>query len=116
MHGVPVAMAADILRWHRFTVVDLGADTPAAALAEAAHRERALLAVGLACTSQLSLGSVAGAAAAVRKARAGVPVLIGGGAIADAVHALNLGGDIYTGHGAAELLQTVESVLGGGRA
>jgi NAD(P)-dependent dehydrogenase (short-subunit alcohol dehydrogenase family) len=29
LHGVPVSMAADVLRWHGFAVVDLGADTPA---------------------------------------------------------------------------------------
>jgi methanogenic corrinoid protein MtbC1 len=115
MHAVPVAMAADVLRWNGFTVVDLGADTPSAALAEAACRERSLLAVGLACTSQLALGSVASAAAAVHKARAGVPVLLGGGAIVDDVHALKFGADMYTGHVAGELLQAVEAVLGGGR-
>ena len=34
LHVVPVAIAADLLRWQGFEVVELGADTPAGALVE----------------------------------------------------------------------------------
>ena len=39
LHGLPVAMGANLLRWHGFNVVELGADTPAEALAEAVANE-----------------------------------------------------------------------------
>jgi hypothetical protein len=41
-----------------------------------------------------------------------VPVILGGGAIVDAAHAAALGADRYTGRAAAELLRTVDDLVG----
>ena len=112
LHGLPVSMAADVLRWNGFTVVDLGADTPADALAETACLAPEVLAVGLACTTSKVLASVPVAVVAVHASTPGVPVILGGGAIVDAAHAAALGADHYTGRAAAELLRTVDELVG----
>jgi MerR family transcriptional regulator, light-induced transcriptional regulator len=91
LHSVPISMAADVLRWHGFAVIDLGADTPADALAEAAGGEPSLVAVGLACTGWLALEAAPDAVAAVHEAVPQVPVLLGGGAVASAEDAARLG-------------------------
>ena len=73
LHVLPVAIAANLLRWRGFDVVELGADTPAEALAETATGEPDLVAVGIACTTtQLSPSGPPGdrRAAPVRPARA----------------------------------------------
>jgi methanogenic corrinoid protein MtbC1 len=51
LHAVPVAIAANLLRWQNLDVMELGADTPAEALAEAVVGEPDIVAVGLACTT-----------------------------------------------------------------
>ena len=51
LHAAPVAIAANLLRWRGFDVVELGADTPAEALAETVVAEPDLVAVGMACTT-----------------------------------------------------------------
>ena len=57
LHAAPVAIAADLLRWDGFEVVELGADTPADALAGTADRTDGLLAIGLACTTPQACAS-----------------------------------------------------------
>ena len=52
LHGLPVAITANLLRWRGFDVVELGADTPAEALAETVAGEPDLVAVGVACTAK----------------------------------------------------------------
>ena len=56
-HSAPVAIAADLLRWAGFNVVELGADTPADALAHAVDGIPNLLAVAMACTTKGSATS-----------------------------------------------------------
>ena len=92
--------------------MDLGADTPADALAETACLAPEVLAVGLACTTSKVLASVPVAVVAVHASTPGVPVVLGGGAIVDAAHAAALGADHYTGRAAAELLRTVDELVG----
>jgi excisionase family DNA binding protein len=110
LHSLPISIATDILRWQGFAVVDLGADTPPEALAEAARREPGVLAIGVACTTYQTLGSAPSAVAAVHDAVPGLPVLIGGGAVAGPAHAASLGADRYTGRVATDLLGTVEEL------
>ena len=51
LHTLPVAMVADLLRWRRFDVFELGANTPADALAQAVSGADRLVAVGIAATT-----------------------------------------------------------------
>ena len=51
LHALPVAITANLLRWRGFDVMELGADTPAEALAEAVAGQPDLVAIGMACTS-----------------------------------------------------------------
>ena len=56
-HSGPVAIAANLLRWRGFAAVELGADTPADAIAQTAAEETDLIAVGIACTTKASAQS-----------------------------------------------------------
>ena len=113
-HGLPVAIAANLLRWHGFTVVELGADTPADALVDAVSREQSLVAVGLAVTSSAASSAARRAIAQVHHAAPGVPVLVGGAAVTDSDHAKRLGADRYTGRRADELVSAIENIVAGG--
>ena len=95
-HSVPVAIAANLLRWRGFAVIELGANTPADALAETAAGEPALVAVAMACTTRASCQAARRSVAALRVYSPDVPVLLGGAAISDQVHARRLGADVFT--------------------
>jgi len=112
MHSVPIAMAANLLRWHGFGVVELGADTPAEALAEAALAEPDLVAVAIGCTAKNSPQSARRAIAALRQSTPKVPVLLGGAAIATATQAKRLGADMFTGSRADEIVHALEAIVG----
>jgi len=111
LHGFPVSIAANLLRWRGFDVVELGADTPSDALAETAVGEPDLVAVGIACTAGGSPQAARRAIAALRKSVPNVPVLIGGAAVADAAHARRLGADVFTGRLADEVVRSVEAIV-----
>ena len=111
LHGFPVSIAANLLRWRGFDVVELGADTPSDALAETAAGEPDLVAVGIACTARGSPQAARRAIAALRKSVPNVPVLIGGAAVADAAHARRLGADVFTGRLADEVVRSVEAIV-----
>ena len=113
LHATPVAMAADLLRWRGFDVVELGADTPADALGQIGANTSDLLAVGMACTTPAACAPAKRAIAVLRRSQPDVPVLIGGRAIADAGHAGRLGADAFTGHRGDQLVEVVESVWAG---
>jgi methanogenic corrinoid protein MtbC1 len=111
LHGLPVAIAANLLRWRGFDVVELGADTPPDALAEAAAGESDLVAVGIACTTAGSARAARRAIVAVRRSTPHVPVLLGGAAIVDAAHARHLGADVFTDGRADEVVRSVEAIV-----
>lgn len=120
LHGLPVAIGANVLRWHGYEVVELGADTPASALAaavtaESSARGSALLAVAVACTAGGSVEAAAEAVAALREAGCSVPVMIGGAAVLDAQVARRAGADVYSGRRADELLAAVDELASGSR-
>jgi excisionase family DNA binding protein len=120
LHGLPVAIGANVLRWHGYEVVELGADTPAAALAaavasESSARGPALLAVAVACTTGASVAAAREAVAALREEGCRVPVVMGGAALADGQEARRAGADIYSGRRADELLAAVDELTRGPR-
>ena len=71
-HGVPVALAADLLRNEGFTVVDLGADSPAESFIDAARDTQRLVAVGINATSADNDDAIAATIAGIKQA-AGLP-------------------------------------------
>ena len=109
-HATPVAMAADLLRWAGFNVIELGADTPADALAKVVAFVPDLLAVAIACTTPTSTTSARRAIAQLRTALPGITVLLGGAAITDADHARRLGADDFSGRRGDELVRVVEKL------
>jgi excisionase family DNA binding protein len=94
-HGVPVALAADLLRGEGFTVVDLGADTPAVSFVEAARDAERLVAVGINATSAGNEASIAATIAGIRR-ELDCPVVLGGSGLTDPVAAQALGADVVT--------------------
>ena len=88
-HGLPSAILSDLLRAEGLDVVDLGADTPGNNIVQIAARQDRLLAVGICATSTLKRAGEAELTETVKAVRdaTGLPVLIGGRAITDAVAA-----------------------------
>jgi excisionase family DNA binding protein len=117
-HTLPVAIVADLLRWRGFNVLELGGDTPADAIGEAAGGQQRLIAVGIVSTTRGLDAAVASSVAAVRAAVPEVPIFIGGGSIRSAAHVRRLGGDAWTGQSADQVLEVVRRIAastGGGR-
>jgi excisionase family DNA binding protein len=110
LHSTPVAIAADLLRWAGFNVIELGADTPAEALAQALAGVPDLLAVAIACTTRGSTTSARRVAAHLHTAIPGTTVLIGGAAIGDADQALRLGADGFSGRRGDDLVRAIEDL------
>jgi hypothetical protein len=69
--------------------------------------------VCLACTSSDASASARQAIRQLRRAAPGIPVLVGGAAIADADHARQLGADRFTGGRADGLVTAVEDIVAG---
>jgi MerR family transcriptional regulator, light-induced transcriptional regulator len=109
-HSPPVAIAADLLRWAGFNVIELGADTPADALGQVVADTSDLLAVALACTTQASTTSARRVIAHLRTALPGTTVLLGGAAITDADQALRLGADGFSGRRGDDLVRAIEEL------
>jgi excisionase family DNA binding protein len=112
LHTLPVAIAADLFRWQGFEAVELGANSPAESVAEAARRSDQLKAVGIVSSTSGLDAKITAAVAAVRRDVPGVPILLGGGGIRDQRHAKRLGVDIYTGTGSTAALEAVEQIVG----
>jgi excisionase family DNA binding protein len=110
-HGAPVAIAANLLRWRGFDVVELGADTPPEALAETVRSEPDLVAVGMACTTDGTSRAARRAISLVRRSSPDVPILLGGAAISDVKQARELGADVFTGGRADEVVRAVEDLV-----
>jgi excisionase family DNA binding protein len=91
MHGLPTAMAANILRGRGYEVVDLGADVPEAAFGSAVSKVQRPLAVAVAVTAGNHDRAVRAIVRAVHDVSPGLPVLVGGAAIAGDEHAARLG-------------------------
>jgi excisionase family DNA binding protein len=109
-HGLPVAMLADIVRGAGFTAVDLGADVPTASFVVAASTQP-VLAVVVSVTTSDNESAVQDLVRCLHEAVAGVPVLVGGGAVGDEPAAAALGADGWAvdARGAVRLLDAVHA-------
>ena len=94
-HGVPVALAADLLRNEGFTVVDLGADSPAESFIDAAHDTQRLVAIGINATSPDNDDAISATITSIKQALE-CPVVLGGNGIASVEAGLRLGADRVT--------------------
>jgi excisionase family DNA binding protein len=97
-HAMASALLADLLRGQRFTVVDLGADTPPASFVvatRAANRPRAVVVGAIGAGRDAEVGATL---AALRDADLGVPLLAGGPGIVGLEAAQAFGADGWTGH------------------
>jgi len=112
LHLLPVAIAADLLRWRGFDVVELGGNTPADAMGDAVAQESRLLAVGIVSTVSGHDNEVALTARSVRAAVPGIPIFMGGGAISSESDARALGADLWTGFGPNAAVEAVERLAG----
>lgn len=110
-HGLPGAILADPLRGRGFTVVDLGADTPAQAFVDAARASEGLTAVGLTLTSP-PLDPLAEAVAALRDADLAARIVVGGAAVTGASAAEAVGADGWAPDGRAALEALVGDTRG----
>jgi len=109
LHGLPTAMAANVLRGRGFEVVDLGADVPETAFGSAVSKVQRPLAVAVAVTSGNHDDSVRAIVRAVHAVSPGLPVLVGGAAIAGEEHAARLGAG-WSGGDARRLAETIEQL------
>ena len=110
LHGLPTAMAANILRGRGYEVMDLGANVPVEAFATAvAKATRRPLAVAVVVSSGDHDRSVRSIVRAVHRAVPGLAVLVGGSAIGGAEHAAALGAG-WTGVDARSLADVIEGL------
>lgn len=112
VHGLPVALASEVLRQGGFTVVDLGADLPADQAWRAARSADRLVCVGFCATTPLDGRSEAELADAVGQVRSevGCPVVVGGAGVTSAEVAQRIGADHRTTT-LPELLAVVEDLV-----
>jgi excisionase family DNA binding protein len=96
-HSLPTAIMSDLLRGAGLEVVDLGADCPAESFVDAVQRADGACAVGLCVTAPEAVEGVVEVIGGIRAAGVDTPVVLGGGAIADAAVAQRLGGDHWAG-------------------
>ncbi len=108
-HGLPTALAANVLRGRGYEVVDLGADVPVDAFATAVAKAGRPLAAAVGVTAGNHDRSVRAMVRAVRARSPGVAVLVGGAAVADAAHAARLGAR-WSGTDATALASAVDAL------
>jgi methanogenic corrinoid protein MtbC1 len=111
LHSTPIAIAADLLRWRGFEVLELGANTPVEALVRTLSTHDEVLAVAVACSTDLAVRTVGKAIAAIRLAAPDLPVLLGGATVTSAEQARKLGADRYTGATSDELARILEALV-----
>ncbi len=109
LHGLPTAMAANVLRGRGYEVVDLGADVPEVAFGSAVAKVQRPLAVAVAVTAGNHDAAVREIVRAVHDVSPGLPVLVGGAAIAGEEHATRLGAG-WSGGDARGLGQLIDGL------
>ncbi len=109
LHGLPTAMAANVLRGRGYDVVDLGADVPPDAFGAAVTKTARPLAVAVAVTSGNHDRSLRAIVRAVESASPGLPVVVGGEGIAGAEHAAPLGA-VWSGGDVRRLAEVIEGL------
>jgi excisionase family DNA binding protein len=114
LHGLPTAMAANVLRGHGFDVVDLGANVPVDAFVSAVSKTPRARAVAVGVSAGNRDRSVRAIVRAVHTVSPGMPVLVGGSGISSEEHAARLGA-AWSGHDARSLGEAIEGVVRAGR-
>ena len=109
LHGLPTAMAANVLRGKGFDVVDLGADVPADAFGHTVAKTSHPLAVAVGVTAGNHDRAVRAIVRAVHEVDPAVPVLVGGAGIGGDEHAARLGAR-WSGRDARTLGSAVEAL------
>ncbi|MFZ0249347.1 MAG: B12-binding domain-containing protein [Acidimicrobiales bacterium] len=109
LHGLPTAMAANVLRGRGFEVVDLGADVPADAFGSAVSKTPGARAVAVGVTAGNRDRSVRAIVRAVHDVSPGLPVLVGGAGITGEEHAARLGA-AWSGRDARSLGEAIEGL------
>ena len=109
LHGLPTAMASNVLRGRGYEVVDLGPDVPAEAFAAAVGKVDRPLAVAVAVTSGDHDTGVRAIVRVLGRSAPDVHVLVGGAAIEGAEHAARLGAR-WTGADAHSLSALVDEL------
>ena len=112
LHSLPLAILGDLLRLEGWEVSDLGPDLPPDALVRRLHATPDVVAVGLSASAAGNLGSLVASCSAVRAAFPDLFVVLGGGAVHGAPHALELGGHGWAASG-AEMSALVSDHLAG---
>lgn len=111
LHGLPLAMAAELTRLAGFQTLDLGPRLPAEAFAAAARSVERLVAVGVGVTTTGHEDEARQTVAAL-KAAVAVPVILGGAGIANRDAALGMGADEWARSG-ADLVATLDRLVSG---
>jgi MerR family transcriptional regulator, light-induced transcriptional regulator len=114
LHGLPTAMAANVLRGRGYEVVDLGADVPEDAFASAVTKTQRPLAVAAAVTAGNHDRSLRAIVRAVHEVRPGLPVFVGGAGISGEDHAARLGAG-WSGGDARALGRAIDELDHSGR-
>lgn len=107
-HSLPVALLAGPLRGRGYRVVELGANTPPQAFADAVRTEGDVAAVGISATMAQD-DVVAGTIAAVKAADPEVRVVVGGSGVTDEETARSLGADGF----GSDALTAIEELAAG---
>ncbi|HUX03406.1 MAG TPA: cobalamin-dependent protein [Acidimicrobiales bacterium] len=92
LHGLPVALAADLLRTEGFDVVDLGANVPADAFVACALATDGLVAVVISVTATRHRKSAEMLVRSLRASGLAVPIVVGGAVLSER-DALAMGAD-----------------------
>ncbi len=108
-HGLPTALATNVLRGRGFDVVDLGADVPVDAFAAAVAKAEHPLAAAISVTAGNHDRAVRAIVRAIAAEVPGVPVLVGGAGVSNAAHADRLGAR-WAGTDATALANALETV------
>jgi excisionase family DNA binding protein len=108
-HGLPTALATNVLRGRGYDVVDLGADVPVHAFAAAVSKVENPLTAAIGVTAGNHDRAVRAIVRAIHEKTPGVPVLVGGAGVADAAHASRLGAE-WAGTDATTLVAAVDAL------
>jgi excisionase family DNA binding protein len=110
-HGLPSAILSDLLRGEGYEVLDTGANTPAASFVDTARDANRLLAVAIGATSEDRDAALRRTVKLLQSSGVTAPVLVGGAAIRDEQHAVQLGADGWTGRDGRQALSAIGSLV-----
>jgi len=110
-HALPSAIVSDLLRGEGFTVLDLGADTPAASFVESCAAAERLVSVVVGVTVPGQDAVLRSTVRALRKSGVEVPILIGGAGTGGEDHVRALGADAWSGLDGRAAVATVEAAI-----